>query len=250
LKFVILAAGEGNRLKPLTADRPKAMVEVLGKPLVQWQIEELADVGVNTRDIVVVGGFGYDVLKSFVIGKDVQILYNPYWSVANNVLTVYHALQQLDDDIAIINSDVLAEEAGYALLEQSMEPYAVIDGSVQAAEEEMKVKLENGKIILFSKQINPADSAGEYIGFSYIPRRLRAKMLSIIEGMWNRGEVNKWYEDAFNILCQSNPMTPVFCDGLLWTEIDTHEDLQRAMSIAQSLVSADQHVKEEQENVQ
>ncbi|WP_018962916.1 NTP transferase domain-containing protein [Coprothermobacter platensis] len=239
MKFVILAAGEGKRLKPLTEDRPKAMVEVLGKPLVQWQIESLQRAGANSHDIAVVGGFGYDVLKQFLLGKDVQILYNPYWSVANNVLTVYHAFQQIDDDIAIINSDVIAQDNVYGLLTPSTEPYAVVDGTVKAAEEEMKVKLENDKIVVFSKFIDPLESAGEYIGFSFIPRRLRSKMLSIIEGMWNRGEVQKWYEDAFNILCQSHPMLPIFCDGLLWTEIDTHEDLERAKHIATELTSSD-----------
>jgi len=60
-------------------------------------------------------------------------------------------------------------------------------------------------------------------------------MLSIIEGMWNRGELDRWYEDAFNILCETVPMTPVFCTGMLWTEIDTHEDLERAKQIAAQL---------------
>jgi len=234
LKFVILAAGEGKRLKPLTSDRPKAMVEVLGKPLVQWQLEALSNLGVPRDEVVVIGGFGYDKLKEFLTGK-VQVLYNPYWSAANNVLTVYYALEQLNDDIAIINSDVIAEEAVYALLHPDNEPYAVVDGGVDAAEEEMKVKLENGKIVLFSKRIDPSESVGEYIGLSYIPRRLRGKMLSIIEGMWNRGELDRWYEDAFNILCETVPMTPVFCTGMLWTEIDTHEDLERAKQIAAQL---------------
>jgi len=63
LKFVILAAGEGKRLKPLTSDRPKAMVEVLGKPLVQWQLEALSNLGVPRDEVVVIGGFGYDKLK-------------------------------------------------------------------------------------------------------------------------------------------------------------------------------------------
>jgi len=48
------------------------------------------------------------------------VLYNPYWSAANNVLTVYYALEQLNDDIAIINSDVIAEEAVYALFHPDM----------------------------------------------------------------------------------------------------------------------------------
>lgn len=151
MKFVILAAGEGKRLKPLTNDRPKAMVEVLGKPLVQWQLEALSNLGVPRDEVVVIGGFGYDKLKEFLTGK-VQVLYNPYWSAANNVLTVYYALEQLNDDIAIINSDVIAEEAVYALLHPDNEPYAVVDGGVDAAEEEMKVKLEDGKIVLFPSE--------------------------------------------------------------------------------------------------
>jgi len=67
----------------------------------------------------------------------------------------------------------------------------VVDGGVDAAEEEMKVKLEDGKIVLFSKRIDPSESVGEYIGLSYIPRRLRAKCYPSLKVC---GTVENWID--------------------------------------------------------
>lgn len=232
MKYAILAAGEGRRLRPLTDQNPKALVPVAGKPLLYWQIEALERHGVDQSDIIVIGGYGFENLRR-VVPKGVQVLYNPLWNSANNVLTVYFALLHYDDDLVVMNSDVIAEDRIFGLLRHAEYPYAVIDRTVNLSTEEMKVKLDaSNRIVLFSKYLSPQEAVGEYMGFSFIPKAFRRNLLDIIVHMQSNGEAHKWYEDAFNYLCQQYPMDPVYCDNMLWTEIDTHEDLRKAEHIA------------------
>lgn len=235
MKFVILAAGEGRRLRPLTNDRPKAMVPIIGRPIIDYQLEALQKVGVDKSQIVIIGGYAVEVLKPHLEGY--EIIYNPYWNCANNVISVKIALEEIDDDMMIINSDVIFDHRIIKLLlDGRFAAAAVVDRTVDLGIEEMKVVLgSNGYIKLFSKYISPSEGVGEYIGISYIPSYLRECLMEIIVNMERNNETNKWYEDAYNYLCQIHPMIPIFCDGYLWTEVDNLNDLKIAERIAKEL---------------
>ncbi|WP_045214014.1 NTP transferase domain-containing protein [Desulfonatronovibrio magnus] len=76
MKAIILAAGRGSRLLSLTDDRPKCLVELYGKPLLDWQIKALRDAGI--QDITVVRGY----LKDKITGE-FETLENPRWFKTN-----------------------------------------------------------------------------------------------------------------------------------------------------------------------
>ncbi|MBK1652709.1 sugar phosphate nucleotidyltransferase [Halorhodospira halochloris] len=66
MRAIILAAGQGTRLRPLTDDRPKCMVELEGKPLLEHQLEVLRGAGIE--DIHVVGGYRAEWLQQEIFG--------------------------------------------------------------------------------------------------------------------------------------------------------------------------------------
>ena len=69
MKAVILAAGVGSRLAPLTNDRPKVLVLVLGRSLLFRQLDWLAAAGIASQDVVVVGGYRIDQLTKSLKGE-------------------------------------------------------------------------------------------------------------------------------------------------------------------------------------
>src|SRR5882757_5179513 len=85
MRMIILAAGQGTRLRPLTDDRPKCLVELCGRPLLQWQIDTARSAGI--RDIVVIGGYRHELLKAY----DVELVLNPDFASTNMVRTLFRA---------------------------------------------------------------------------------------------------------------------------------------------------------------
>lgn len=79
---IILAAGRGSRLGPMTENRPKGLVAVCGRPLIAWQIEALRKAGVS--EIALVGGYHHEALEGF--GD--RVLVNDRWASSNMVVSL------------------------------------------------------------------------------------------------------------------------------------------------------------------
>lgn len=114
MRLIVLAAGSGTRLRPLTDDRPKCLVEVAGRTLLEWQIEAAARVGI--QDVVVVGGHRAERLD----GSGVRVVLNPAFETTNMVQSLFRARDFFGDgfiasygDIAY-SVDVLRELVGNA----------------------------------------------------------------------------------------------------------------------------------------
>ncbi len=98
MKTIILAAGMGSRLMPLTAEKPKCMVELAGKPLLHRQIAALRGAGAD--DITLVGGYRSDRLE----GDFDRLELNPAYDTTNMVATLFCALEQMKEGEDLIIS--------------------------------------------------------------------------------------------------------------------------------------------------
>ncbi|MDR2643762.1 MAG: phosphocholine cytidylyltransferase family protein [Planctomycetaceae bacterium] len=105
MKMIILAAGQGTRLRPHTDSVPKCMVMLNGKPLIYYQLETARRVGIT--DIVVVGGYKTEVLREYLADKNVRLLVNNAFSATNMVSTLFCAESELNGDIIISYSDIV-----------------------------------------------------------------------------------------------------------------------------------------------
>src|ERR1044071_3517735 len=88
--IVILAAGEGTRLRPHTLDRPKCLVPLAGRPLLAWQTDALRAAGVD--DIVVVTGYRADQIRAL----GYRTVFNPRYEKTNMVASLMCARDTLD----------------------------------------------------------------------------------------------------------------------------------------------------------
>lgn len=103
MNAIILAAGKGTRLRPLTNDRPKCMVEVNGIPMVEKQIQFLHEAGI--RDITLVSGYKYEKLDFLKDKYGVDIIYNERYDVCNNIYSMVKVLDRFNDTW-VIEGDV------------------------------------------------------------------------------------------------------------------------------------------------
>lgn len=101
MKAIILAAGEGQRLRPYTNDRPKCMVEVNGVSLLDRQIKVLKSCGIE--EIIILGGYKSDMLK----GKGSNLIINPRYYETNMVWTLFCADEFINGDVIISYGDIV-----------------------------------------------------------------------------------------------------------------------------------------------
>jgi len=235
VKAVILSAGQGKRLLPLTEDLPKCLLNVdVGTTILGWQIEQLAAAGVD--DIVVVTGFRTDMVEAEVerlTGPDLrlQVLYNPFFGVADNLGSVWVARRAMTEDFILLNGDTLfdASVAG-ALLAASAAPITVVVSHKESYDaDDMKVHLSGGRLAAVGKTL-PADKTdGESIGMMlFRGGGVAAFGTAVDQAMRTEPALRLWYLSVIDALSRERPIATVAAERWNWCEVDFPADLQRA----------------------
>lgn len=230
MKVIILAAGVGSRLYPLTADRPKCLLRLGNTTLLQHQIFLLNKLGIPNNQICIITGYKNGVLRKEIIG-DFHYIYNSKYHITNNIVSLHLAsMWALDSNsVLIINSDTLfGIEILKSIIETNLENAAVIDNVKSLGEEEMKVYIQRGLVSAFGKELNPEVSQGEYIGIAKFGGYGLSLLFRVLEEIINKNKIHEWYESAFNELIKCVPIFPIYTEGLPWIEIDTLADYENA----------------------
>ena len=232
MKAVILAAGYGSRLGIFTKHIPKALLFVGNKPIIAHTLKILKTHGI--RDIVVVTGYkGYKLRKYLIRNFDLNFdfVHNRFYRKTNNVYSLYLAMEKVDEDFYIINSDVFSHPKIFEFLHKSDKDYLIlsVDTVKRLGEEEMKVRIENDRIVEISKKIPPENADGEYIGFARVPKKNVGDLYEHLETVMREKGRNVFYEEAFQSMIDSGiKLSYESTRGLPWIEIDTPYDLMIA----------------------
>ena len=153
MKALILAAGFGSRLMPITENLPKSLVKVNGKPILFKQIENLMSNGIS--DITVVSGYKGEVLKEEV-GKAfpfVKIIYSKDYETTNNMYSAYLGIRAMGGgEFLMMNADVFFDGSVIKALLDFNYPDAVVTDIGNYLEESMKVTAKDGRITSISKK--------------------------------------------------------------------------------------------------
>jgi len=225
-RAIILAAGSGSRLRPHTADRPKCLLEIDGRTLIEWQIESLAQCGVS--DVVAVVGYQADLVRR-VIGNRVRYIESARYRETNSLYSLWEARDELERGAIVINSDVLAAPLLFERLCAAAAPDAVLVDRDQVCEvEEMRVTIKGDLVVDFGKDLPPEASHGENVGMIKFGAEAAPRLRVCLERLIADGHEGAWSPLAFRELAREWPLHVVATEGLPWIEIDYPEDLERA----------------------
>ncbi|MGA3154852.1 MAG: NTP transferase domain-containing protein [Streptosporangiaceae bacterium] len=241
---MVLAAGAGRRLRPDTDFLPKALLPVDGETtILDIALRNLAAVGLT--EVAVVVGYAAGAVADRVIelekrhGVTLELVYNDRAEEWNNAYSLWLAREHFSRGALLVNGDtvhpVSVEQALLAAAERDGQPDLVlaIDDVKQLADEEMKVVLdERGLLARISKQMDPRQADGEYIGATLISPAAAISLADALEATWRR-DPGLYYEDGYQELAdRGGEIGAVPIGAVDWVEVDDHRDLMRAREIA------------------
>jgi choline kinase len=231
MRVILLVAGAGWRLKPYTEATPKCLLDMGGKSLLLRNLETFSALGI--REAVLVAGF----LKEKVMAEAargpadvrVRIVQNDQFT-RGNILSLWHARHEFDDEILILDGDVLYPQELLARLLASPDPNAiVVDEQFQETGEEQKVVCEDGWVVEVTKKISGDPRVrGEAVGFLRLSAEAAEVLRGILEEFIETGKDSLEYEEALRELAAEVPIGVVEVGDLPWIEIDFEADLARA----------------------
>ena len=236
--LVILAAGRGSRMGRASSNRPKAMLEVNGRTLIDHQLEATRRAGLRPSNVLVVAGHAADRLRAHV-GRRAQIVYNPLYDFANNIVSLWAATPYVPATMVIMNSDVIFDgDALTRVLDSPRQNLLAIRREGPITAEDMKVVVgTRGRITRIGKDIPIASAAGEYVGLAKFSPRGVSRLRAALERKISSGGASGWYESAIGHTFDSIAVHPLWLDGLRVTEIDTPADLRGARDMFRARAS-------------
>lgn len=238
MKAIILAAGVGSRVRPLTDNTPKSLLKIGDKPILQRMIENIESVGI--KDIFIVSGYLEDQIKDFTTSKfpnlNISFIRNDKYLTTN---TGYSLMMTKDfvngDDFIKFDADVVFEkEVLTKIIDDTHPTCLLIDKNIHLDKEEVKVICdEDNKVLKVGKKLDPKLSKGESIGIEKISKKAGKLLFEILENlMRDEKNYNEYYDDSYTTLVEKGiPFHAVDITGLKWVEIDTHEDYARAQKL-------------------
>ncbi len=248
---VILAAGMGKRLRPLTNNIPKPLLEINNVTLLERMIKNCIEV--NIFKFIIVVGYNKDKVINFAkyLEKkykiNIEIIENKRFDVTNTSVSTYLAskyIQKNDlDDFLLINGDNVIDPKIINKIASRKSTSMIIDNFKDLNEESFKliitpkhVSKDNsivcGIIEEIGKEIDITSSTGEFIGVSKISKDDIGQFNYILEQLINEDEQN-YYDFAFKKLSSISNIDFVLTKGLKWTEIDDMNDWHHAQCLIQ-----------------
>jgi choline kinase len=232
MKALILAAGMGERLGALTKNTPKSLLEIgEGTTVIEYQLDQLADRGVDEAVIVV----GYKAEQIEAKLKDyrrlaVRTVFNPFFDVSNNLVSAWMARAEMQDDFLLINGDDVFKPHVIDDLTRSVgDIVLLIDRKAEYDDDDMKVITSGDRIYAISKQIDAGEANGESIGMMVFRdtgvERFRGRLEAMVRESANR---QVFYLAALQeLMAEGFPINFVQCDPDDWAEIDFHPELHQ-----------------------
>ena len=238
VRVIILAAGQGRRLLPLTESKPKALLDIGGKTLVERQVSAFAACGLT--DFVVVTGYGAGQMEAALgaianrYGVSIRTVYNPFFEVADNLASCWMAREAMTDDFIQVNGDnVFRSDVVERLLAAPSVPVSVavnIKDSYDA--DDMKVLLKDSLVQDIGKSLDRNKVQAEAIGFYVFRGTGPASYVNILDrSMRDPKALKQWFPSAVAALAQEMDVRTVDITGVRWGEVDFPADYEQALAL-------------------
>ena len=232
---IILSAGQGKRLLPLTEARPKCMLHVAGKSILEWQVQALLAAQIDK--LFIITGFNSDLVEAHIhdrFGAEqerINIVYNPFFSISDNLASCWMARHAMDGDFILLNGDTLFEPSLLDTVLRS-EPAPVtltVDYKDSYDNDDMRVELNASMVKSVSKTLPDEHTMAESIGLLYFRGEGPALFRAQLDHLMKQGDgLRLWFLSVVDALAKQSLVRACSINGHRWCEIDFKRDLENA----------------------
>jgi choline kinase len=235
-RAIILAAGIGSRLRPLTDRRPKGIVEVAGRPLLCHTLARLHAVGV--AETVVVTGYLDDLLRSTLLAARprpaLEFIHNPRYAETNSAFSLGLTRPWWSEPFGLVDCDVALSMALAGRLMAQPTTAVAVDFTRAFASMDMRAEVVDGRLRYLDKQLPQERTTGEFFGVSrWWPAESRV-LSRALDALLDAGGANDWYDVAIRDAAQTVHIGVMPAEEHEWAEIDSAADLPAAAKVLQS----------------
>jgi len=233
---LVLAAGMGKRLAPLTDERPKGLIELGGRSLLARLLDGLQAAG--ARETVLVVGHRQEMIRAALgaahRGMSLRYVVNPQFEKGPRLSLWAGRAEFGQDDVVLADGDVLFAPALLDRVARAPEP-SVFLGEPEFVDtgEEINLYRSGDRVVAIRRGVSgppavPYDARAEWVGFVKVARTAGAALAAELDTMVREGHVDGDYEVALDGLLARHPFTMCSTAGLPWIEIDFPQDLHAA----------------------
>ena len=228
MRAIILAAGAGTRLSPLTRNCPKCLVPAGSKVLLDYQFEALRGVGVE--DIVLVIGYEGGQIRRHC-GAAARYIENPEYLTTNSIYSFFLARQELDTDLFLFNCDILFHpDVLKRMLDSKHGNVVAVDAQVARSANEMNVQFSSdGCVQAISKDLNPLMAQAQSVQLVKLDAAGARLVGGEVEKLIAQEKKDIFPTASYAPLIRANRFYAIEAGDLPWAEIDSLEDYAQAV---------------------
>lgn len=223
MKAVILAAGIGSRLKKNTKTKPKCLVKIGEKSIIDYQIKALTDCNIN--EIIIVTGYKSEMVEDYL--KEYKIIKNSDYQKTNSMYSLWLTKEEVfDSDFILLNGDVIVEKESIKKLSSNINKTStLVIQREKCTQGEMNLIVEGTQVKKIGKNIEAKKSNFESAQITFFSSKASKFLFYQIEKFINKNLLNLFPAKAYFRIINEIGMEIVTADKSKWFEIDTEEDL-------------------------
>ncbi|RLG58133.1 MAG: hypothetical protein DRN95_04845 [Candidatus Hydrothermarchaeota archaeon] len=225
---IIVAAGRGTRLRPLTDNCPKCLLRLTHETILERMLKCL--ISYEVQPIVVAVGYMADKVQKCVSAlkntneANLKIAFNKDYHQTEATYSIHLAMKQIEGQksVLIVDGDLVIDNWLVDKVLRTKGSSALVDLSRAPTDEDAKVKLSEGRIVDVGKHIKKNEAGGVWVGMA---RLTGAFMHYFIEQVSREDLWKDWWSEPLRCVMRREPLQIVETEGRFWTEVDTLQDL-------------------------
>lgn len=233
MTYIVLSAGKGEKLHPLTLNHPKSLYKLDDKTTILQRLVRMIRKFDEEAEIVVVVGYMYKQIQCELEDDNVKFVHNPFFSTTSSMGSLWFAKDYLQrENVTIINGDIVMSDNLFqdVICQHTDYPYVLLDSTRRDANK-YNVQVQGELVCVMSK--NLTDYMGNYASATKLDAVSSRFLLEQLNQMVNDGMYNLFYEDALVQMIFQNNFELYYKDikEYKWTEVDCVDDLLKARQI-------------------
>ncbi|MGZ5826695.1 MAG: phosphocholine cytidylyltransferase family protein [Croceibacterium sp.] len=225
---IVLSAGQGSRLLPVTATIPKCLIEVGGQTLLERQLAALAAAGLKRA--LVVTGYRHEQVDEALrqpLPLEVETRFNPFWGVASSIGSVWIARDRLQAPFCLLNGDTLFDPqiVAAALMSRGAGLGLVVEPIAAASYDDMLVRAVDGAVRKVSKALPEGEATHRSLGLVLAAQGYAEYARELQALIAERNGAGAYHHDILDRLARRLPVAAIERSAGFWQEVDRPEDI-------------------------